>query len=349
VILALPGDSRKSHFDTVRTVIEAGFTNVYLFQLMLLPGTDVASDESKARWNMLTRHRVLPRCYGHFKVLGQEVRTAEIEEICVGNASLSFQDYLDCRKMHLIVTVFYNDGIFGTLLTLMRMLDMPVFRWIEAMIEDEPPAGLTELFASFRRATENELWVKREELGDFVSRDGVAEKFIAGELGNNLLFVHKTMAITQHIEELAELARSALVRCLHEQGHNDPEILAFVDDALTYHCARTKNLFFNRSDEPSAELRFDIPAFAQEAQPESLADFRLPEPRAYRFALDTGQIELIERYLGIYGDTTVGLGRILSKVYVRRLFRHAVAEEDASRLLVGSAGENEFRLAGLQN
>ena len=85
IILALPGDSRKAHFETVRTVIEAGFTNVYLFQLMLLPGTDVASNDSKKRWNMVTRYRVLPRCYGHFNVLGQEVRVAEIEEVCVGN------------------------------------------------------------------------------------------------------------------------------------------------------------------------------------------------------------------------------------------------------------------------
>jgi radical SAM superfamily enzyme YgiQ (UPF0313 family) len=349
IILALPGDSRKSHFDTVRTVIEAGFTNVYLFQLMLLPGTDVASDESKARWNMVTRYRVLPRCYGHFKVLGQEVRTAEIEEICVGNDSLSFQDYLDCRKMHLIVTLFYNDGVFGTLLKLMRLLHVPIFRWIEAMIEEEPSEGLAELFTSFRRATEEELWTRREELEDFASRGGVTEKFIAGELGNNLLFVHKTTAITEHVDGLAALARGALVRCLHELGHNDPEIFAFIDDALAYHCARTKNLFFNRGAEPSTELRFDIPAFAEEEQPESLAEFRMPVPCIYRFVLDTGQIELIERYLGIYGDSTVGIGRILSKIYVRRLFRHPVAEDQAGQLLVGSASESEFRRAGLQN
>jgi radical SAM superfamily enzyme YgiQ (UPF0313 family) len=350
IILALPGDSRKAHFDTVRTVIEAGFTNVYLFQLMLLPGTDVASNDSKKRWNMVTRYRVLPRCYGHFNVLGQELRAAEIEEICVGNDSLSFQDYLDCRKMHLIVTLFYNDGVFGALLKLLRMLDVPIFRWLEAMIEAEPPARLAELFAAFRRATEDELWESRVDLEEFVARQGITEKFISGELGNNLLFVHKTIAINQYIDELAELARDALMRCLGDAGHADPEVMTFVDDALSYHCARTRNLFFDRDNEPTATVRYDIPAFMEDSKPQSLSDFRLTAPRSYRFALDAAQRELIARYLKIYGESPVGIGRILSKVYVRRLFRHAVAEDEVDdSLLAATASENEFRLAGLQN
>jgi radical SAM superfamily enzyme YgiQ (UPF0313 family) len=350
IILALPGDTRKAHFDTVRTVIEAGFTNVYLFQLMLLPGTELASNESKTRWGMVTRYRVLPRCYGHFMVFGEEIRTAEIEEICVGNDSLSFQDYLDCRKMHLIVTLFYNDGVFSALLKLLRMLHLSIFRWLEVMIEAEPPARLAEMFNSFRRATENELWDSREKLEAFVSSPGVTEKFIAGELGNNLLFVHKTLGITQHIDELAELARDSLMRCLAESGHTDPELSAFVDDALTLQCARAKNLFFDRESEPSAELRYDISAFEQAKQPEAVADFRLPAPREYRFALDSSQNELIDRYLRIYGDTPVGIGRILSKVYVRRLFRHPIPDDAVDRgVLVGTTSENQFRLAGLQN
>lgn len=350
IILALPGDSKQAHFDTVRTVIEAGFTNVYLFQLMLLPGTEVASETSKIRWGMVTKYRVLPRCYGHFNVLGQEIRTAEIEEICVGNDSLSFQDYLDCRVMHLIVTLFYNDGIFSTLIKLMRMMRLPIFRWLEIMINAVPPARLATLFDSFRRATKDELWENREELSAFVERPGVAEKFISGELGNNLLFVHKTIGITQYIDELAELARNAMHACLAERGLDSPELLSFVRDALEFHCARAKNLFFHRDNEPVVELHYDIPAFEQATNPDSIDDFWLSGPRNYRFALDQSQKELIERYLGIYGDTPVGIGRILSKVYVRKLFRHALSG-DAAQL--GSAGrsvnENQVRVAGLQN
>ena len=42
---------------------------------------------------------------------------------------------------------------------------------------------------------------------------------------------------------------------------------------------------------------------------------------------NSSQKELIARYLGIYGNSLIGLGRILSKVFVRKLFRHAIPTE----------------------
>jgi radical SAM superfamily enzyme YgiQ (UPF0313 family) len=350
VILALPGDSLKAHFNTVRTVIEAGFTNIYLFQLMLLPGTEVASEESKARFGMTTRYRVLPRCYGYFNVLGEELRTAEIEEICVANNTLSFEDYLACRRMHLVVTLFYNDGIFSTLLKLIRMLNLPIFRWLQTMLEAEIPPGLDELFASFLNATKDELWENKADLEAFVAGPGIAEKLIAGELGNNLLFVHKTLGITRHIGDLAQFARAALLRCLEEAGKADAETIAFIDEALAYHCCRAQNLFFERDVEPTAALRYDIPAFEKTLHPDGLSEFRFDAPRPYRFLMDESQKTLIERYLAIYGATPVGIGRILSKVFVRKLFRHPVPD-DGTELgpMIQRTGEIEFHLAGLQN
>ena len=40
------------------------------------------------------------------------------EEICVSNSTLSYEDYLDCRRLNLIVNVFYNDGVFQDFLKL---------------------------------------------------------------------------------------------------------------------------------------------------------------------------------------------------------------------------------------
>ena len=40
VILGLPGDSLISHFETLKTVIDSGFNTIFMYQLMLLPGTD---------------------------------------------------------------------------------------------------------------------------------------------------------------------------------------------------------------------------------------------------------------------------------------------------------------------
>jgi radical SAM superfamily enzyme YgiQ (UPF0313 family) len=348
IILALPGDSLRAHMSTIRTVMNAGFTNIYLFQLMLLPGTELATPQSKQLYGMTTRYRVLPRCYGYFDVLGERVISAEIEEVCVANATLSYDDYLAARRFHLIVTIYHNDGVFGSLLKLLRSLDVPVYEWMEALSTSPMPASLQELFGAFLTATHEELWDSREALEAFVASPGVVEKFIAGELGNNLLFVHKTLGITAHMDALAAFARTTIQACLDAHGTSTPEVMAFVDDALAYHCARAKNLFHDLDTSPTATLRFDVAGFIAADRTARVDDFELSTPTNFIFVLDDAQRALIRRYLGIYGSSTVSIGRILSKVHVKKLFRQAVSVEESATAGTLPKGDAAFHLSGLQ-
>lgn len=348
IILSLPGDSLKAHLATLKTVMNAGFSNIYLFQLMLLPGTNIATKASKKKFNMIAKYRVLPRCYGSYEVLGCPFVAAEIEEICVANATLSYDDYLLARRFHLVVTMFYNDGIFGALLKLLRGMNVPLFRWIELLAEAQLPDDLKLLFNSFLKETADELWDNREQLFEFLQKPGVVERYINGELGNNLLFVHKTMGITQHLESLASLARTTLRQCLRETKHNYTEVAAFIDDALTYHCARARNLFHNQDEAPVVTLRYDIDGFLNSPPVASTEDYLLPSPTSYYFLLDDSQHDLIKRYLRIYGSSSVSIGRILSKVHVKKLFRQAVAKEEVIETDTAEDSVEDIHSSGFQ-
>jgi tRNA A37 methylthiotransferase MiaB len=350
VILCLPGDSLAAHLSTVRTVMNAGFTNIYLFQLMILPGTEMATPESKRDYGMVTQYRILPRCYGHFNVLGERIVTAEIEEICIANTTLPFEHYLQARRFHLVVTIYYNDGIFAALLKLLRGLDVSVYDWMERLNSAEMPTRLAELFAAFEQATRDELWADRADLEAFVQQPGIAEKFIAGELGNNLLFVHKTLGITQYLSELASFARQTIRDCLESSRKSSEEVLQFVDDALAYHCKCASNLFVNMDSRPSAVLHYDVDAYLAAGRNVSIERFHLDAPTRFNFVLDGEQKALIARYLGIYGDSPVSIGRILSKVHVKKLFRHAtpIGQGDDSLIAMQHTGPQGFMLSGLQ-
>jgi radical SAM superfamily enzyme YgiQ (UPF0313 family) len=347
IILALPGDSLRAHMATIETVMDAGFTNIYLFQLMLLPGTELATEASKRRYGMIRRYRVLPRCYGYFDVLEHRVIAAEIEEVCVANDTLAFEEYLEARRFHLIVTIYHNDGVFGALLKLLRSIDVPVYSWMHELATTSMPVALRDLFDGFLKATRDELWASRDALEQFVREPGVVEKFISGELGNNLLFVFKTQAVTGHLDELAEFARATILACVSRCGKNSQEVVEFVGDALAYHCASATNLFRDMDEAPSALLRYDVPGFLRSNRHTDVADFRLQRAATFRFVLDDTQRALINRYLGIYGDSTVSIGRILSKVHVKKLFRHPSQVDDKSLDGV-SRTEAELHLFGLQ-
>lgn len=349
VILCLPGDSLEAHISTVRTVMNAGFTNIYLFQLMLLPGTEMATPQSKCDFGMVTRYRILPRCYGHYNVFGKQLIAAEIEEICVANSTLPFDDYLHARYLHLIITIYYNDGIFAALLKLLKELNIPAFDWMDRLNSEAMPIGLAELFSAFVKSTREELWQSREELEIFIQQPGVVEQFIAGELGNNLLFVHKTLGITEHLGELAQFARQTIYTCLESYGKAVVDVMEFVDDALEFHCQRATHLFNDLSDEPQSELRYDIGLYLAAGPQARISDVRLAVPTRFSFVLHDEQRVLIERYLGIYGSSTVSIGRILSKVHVKKLFRHALPITQGRRESVKTGGDTRsFLRSGLQ-
>jgi hypothetical protein len=105
------------------------------------------------------------------------------------------------------------------------------------------------------------------------------------------------------------------------------------------------NIFSNRDIKPVRKLRYDIKRYESERHVGPVSSYRLDTPASFAFEMDDTQRSLIDRNLAIYGHSPVGIGRIVSKVYVRKLFRHAIQEGDKV------AGETELRLriAGLQN
>lgn len=349
IISGLPGDSKQSHFQTVRTVIEAGFTNLFLFQLMLLPGSEMSTNASVEHFGMKTKYHVLPRCYGRYPVFGEEVVSAEIEQICVASNTLSFEDYLDCRFMHLTVTIFYNDGVFNTLLKFLRMNSLSPWRWVEIMRESSVGRQLQAIYDSFLDATRRELWESPEDLWNFIREAGVMQRFFDGERGNNLLFVHKTLAITRCVEDLAGLARAATVALLAEADLATPENVSFVKDAIRYHRNRMTNVFSRLDDVVQDSFSYDIVAFENDSDPQDIANYQFVAPRTVEFILSEDQKTLTNRFLTTFGDTPVGIGRILSRVYVKKLFRSARIVGIGEVTALSDLTEKTVQITGLQN
>ncbi len=347
IILGLPGDSKRAHFDSVRTILNAGFNNVYTWQTMILPGSELDSDESRKRWGMVTKFRVLPRCYGHFTVRGESVVASEIEEVCVANSTMSFDDYLACRKLHLMIAVFYNDTVLTPIVKLLKILDVSPFDWLEVLTNQPVTNRLKEVLDSFERQTQEELWDDIDDLADFADKKPNVLRYINGEIGNNVLFIHKSMALSNYTEEVIAFAGETVRLLLRRSGNLTLEVDDFIGDALTYTSCRLSNIFSSRGEPVRATLRFDVPAFDRTPTPEPIPTYAHAVPVTYRFLLDPSQEDVISRYTRIYGSDLIGISRIMMKLYLSKLFRSAVPEN--RRLREQSTDSKGFVISGLQD
>src|SRR5262249_36497904 len=178
VILGLPGDCKAAHYKTLKTIIDAGFTKVIPYTMMMLPGSEMCSEDSKRKYQMDLRYRVFPRCFGFFDVCGERIKAAEIEEVCVATSTLSYDDYLECRRLHLMISIFYNDGVFGGLIKLLRRLGVSIYRWLELLRDTRMEGPLGKLVDEFERATRDELWLDRRDLEMSIQQPGTVERYI---------------------------------------------------------------------------------------------------------------------------------------------------------------------------
>jgi len=327
IILALPGDTKETHFKSIEIIINTKFNWIRIYTLMMLSGTDMASAETRDKYKMKTRYRVLPRCFGIYSFGNEKpIVSAEIEEVCVSTVDLSFEDYLNCRLFALTVEIFYNDSVAAELLEFLNLFNISVFDWLDYINRHqcEFSENLKKIYDNFSRETYDELWNSKKELSDFVKKEKNLQRYVSGERGGNLIFQYKAMAFKSAVKEVMEIAYDCARAILREKSQ---EILTKYSDYLSelqQYSEFKKVDLFNASHIFTANFHYDFLAL-ESAQFKNLPDaFLKPEGVSMSFIHTEEQKKNIEGYLKVYGEGIVDISRILSKIYVSKIYRTLV-------------------------
>ncbi len=324
VILALPGDSLKAHFATLETLVNAGFNTISMYQLMILVGTEFGGQEIRKTHGMKLKYRVIPRCFGSYAFNGRTINVAEIEEICIANNTLPYEDYLKCRRMNLVVNVFYNDGIFSEIVRLLQILGMSPWGWLVKIFEAANDDEFDELLSLFLEETGSELWENRDDLEEFVSSSEVIGQYLSGDYGSNLVFKYKALSLTKYFPAACRVATKTIREFLNESGSCSPDISDLAEDIIIFKRMQIEDLFVDSTKSPQAQLRFDVPGVVDAKDAEQMQALKLPVPCTLSFSHTEEQRRSIDSYIGIFGNDVRGLSRILSRVFLKQLFRQPV-------------------------
>ncbi|MCH0562157.1 B12-binding domain-containing radical SAM protein [Streptomyces sp. MUM 2J] len=328
VILALPGDSKARHLGTLRQLVDAGFNRLNMFQLTLLPGSEMCTDAYRREHGLVTKWRVMPRCYGSYTVLGEELRAAEVDEVCVTVPDMAYEDYRECRVMNLLLASLYNDGLFAVLLAVQRSSQISPMTWLERARTMAHGPALAAVLKEFSAETDEQLWEERADLLSYAT--GNIDQYIEGHLGNNLLYTYRTRILSEALDDTADLAARACLAVLREAGvgvGGGSLIEALVREAAEYHRLTLADVF--RTEPPEVlrqPARFDLDALlAAGRHRDGIRDprhFRLTEGKVREFVLTAEQRRTLSTYMGQFGTTPWGVGRLLTKVRLADIVRH---------------------------
>ena len=209
LILGLPGDSYERHIKSISDVVQAGINVIEVYSCMLLNGTELKSAATRAKYGISSHFRILPRDFAKL----QNGRVAvEIEEVISSTSTMSFQDYQEAEKLHLMVAVVYNGGGLSPLLRLLRQNNVSIVGLLQRLVADIKSASPSVLavYNSFVRLTTEELWETEDELREYVRTGNNYEKLLNGEIGINLIQTHTAMSLAVMDDSVKYIFRMGL-------------------------------------------------------------------------------------------------------------------------------------------
>lgn len=320
LILGLPGDTKKKHFRSIEDTIGAGFDNLRIYQLTLLPKTEMFSENSRREYSVTTRHRINPRSFGRYQVLGREEFVVESEEICVQNSTLSFADYLECRQFDLSVEIFHNSKI---LQELRKIIEAVGGRWFQFILACHRSAlvslgKLPGIYREFVAANHENLYPEAETIRR-QSRE-IILKLDRDHEGTNEIAKFKAIAFQHHLQEIIRLGYAQAGEFVPASSR-DEKIACFLRE-LEEVALETKMNFLEHGRDIAAAYSFRFDQFlSPDGDLFSALGTHQETKLPFRIVHTPEQREIIGSYTRQYGTDIEGVGRILMRAPLAKLFR----------------------------
>ena len=328
LILGLPGESLQTHLKGLHHLLDTNIHQMHNFQAMMLKGAELETQESREMFKFDTRFRVLPKNFGVYR--GDKV--FDVEEIIVATDTLPYEDYITCRKWHLVSSVFWNDQWFEDVVRYTRGLGIKNSEWWSAMLpamENGSPE-VRQFLDDFVGETNGELFPTREDCVAFYSRDDNFERLKRGEIGDNLMYRYRAIASFFLWEGICACAMDATRQLLIDRGHaaNVPDFETFWADFSTY--TRNKHASGDRNElllsPVRADMQYDIAGWLAQPTLGCPSEFRLAERQPFVFRLTDEARRELSAALSVWSLHIKGLTKLVTRINVGWQVRECVPD-----------------------
>jgi radical SAM superfamily enzyme YgiQ (UPF0313 family) len=326
MILCLPGETKQSFLKGISDLMNAGVTRVSAHQLMLLHGAPLSNPESRQKFGMKTMTRLVARDIGNYT--GEPV--FETEEMVVSTPSFSFEEYLEVRVFHLLLTIFYYESNFEEAFVFAQQHGVRAFDLVtqmQAMLEGAPE-GFRKVIDDFLRESRDELFPSREECVAW-ARNHFAE-LVSGELGGNLLskysMIGRFYALPEALDFLRDVLAVSTGSKLDENGIEQLDALMAYLRGVMLHAPFAETLRAT----PSWTSAYDIEQWSGEGYSRPLSAYHVGAQRTFQTIVDEERKAVIENRIRTFGEHPSGLGKFTRTMFARDLRRTVLPAPSAS-------------------
>ncbi len=319
IILGLPGDSRKAHFQTIKDVVEAEMGIIRMYQALLLPQTEMNTPAYRAKFGMKTAFRLMPRSFGRYRLYGEEFVACELEELCIETDTLPFEDYIECRELNLTVEIIHNGNTFDEVKALCLQLGLSWFDFIVRFLDERKSnPKIAKLYADFVVGTSERIYDTRDELIDFVKTN--YDELVSRTEGTNEMATGKATAYFSIFEDINKQVFTVFKAWLKDLSLLDAMTSLYIDELEQISLIRKNDILGDKK--LALHSHFDWKKQVAANFKLAIDDVYFESGKEFAFIHEKEQREIIEQGVEKYGDTIDGLSRIIMfRVHHKQLFR----------------------------
>lgn len=329
VIMPLPGETYESHIQGLRDLIAAKMDFIVIHTCMLLDGSEMATPKDRKKWNFKTKYRIIPR---DFVRLSTGKNICEIEEIIVGTDAMSFEEYLELRRLGFVLWVSNQGIVYDALIKFLRENNLDVFELFYRMSRnpESAPQNIQHVFQKFGTAAVAELYDSPDEILTKIQDKIEYEKLLSGEGAINVIQYHHALVLTEFIDDWTEYAIQISSELLKENRFDNQIMEKFIDvcnycRGLSHNPLKTNRMETN----PKFTFNYNIQSWLLNQNNEKLDNFKLSFPKQIFFTYHKDQSQMIQDNLNFHGDNLIGKTKALKAIPFQQLWRNP-SEFDSS-------------------
>jgi len=326
LIVPMPEETKESFFNSIRILFDCEVDTMVVYTLMLLKGTSLASKETREKYKMKTKYRLLPRQFGEYK--GK--KCFEIEEVCIATSAMSFEEYLDCRGFALVAYLLADDQ-FDFIKKHLKELNTNIYDFILQMwkVIKSDKDTLSAIYNKYIKETEGELFDSEEDIYKYFSNQENYNKLLSAELGDNLMRKYRIKMLLEGCEQLIELVYFVLKDL--NKNKFDLKINESLDAAKKWVIASRdiseviKNKLY-REEIREISLKYDVNAWYLSDNQKPLILYE--NSADYRICCDKDHTEqVLDEVKNLYGDDLFfGIGKYLINHSIKEFWRKSSVE-----------------------
>ncbi|MFK7958753.1 MAG: radical SAM protein [Lysobacterales bacterium] len=307
LITGLPGETLESLEEGAKKLLDMGVLALSASQLLLLPGSILATPVERAKHGFDTRFRLVANCIGDF---GTGRIVAETEEVTYATPTLSFQDYISFREYHLMIQIFWAERMFEEAFKLAASYGVSTRQLVDGIrsqFTNASPAFRSNIQA-YLEQSETELFDTPENCLNW-AQDNYSD-LVSGSIGGNILYQTIVRARLNFLPDTLSLLRLGLKRTLPADS---PETKNEIEALMTYFQAVCIGVPFKATlfQVNNYSSNYEIGQWRADGYQKPLAHYQFETAKPFQANVSETLRQTVLSRVGTFGDTPAGLSRLV--------------------------------------